>query len=287
MADSNSHKLGQIIGDTLELAIQPYLAAFAHKYSLFLDQKGPRSCRQSKKVSWTDINGSSHDLDFVLERGGTKAIQGAPVAFIETAWRRYTKHSRAKAQEIQGAIEPLVVKYRQHSPFKGIVIAGAFTDGALRQLKNLGFKIVYVPYETVVQAFALSGINVAFDEGTSERILAKKVAMCAKLSKRQRQTIANAMLRPCTEEVTAFLDGLTASVVRKVTRVTILPLFGSATHVSSIAEALAVVSGSSEETPSAVFNRYEIRIEFSNGDYVEGNFQSKSDAAAFLNLAGA
>jgi len=42
--------------------------------------------------------------DHVLERGGTDAMRGVPAAFIETGWRRCTKHSRNKAQEIQGAV---------------------------------------------------------------------------------------------------------------------------------------------------------------------------------------
>lgn len=53
------------------------------------------------------MNGNAHDLDFVLERGGSDDKIGMPAAFIETAWRRYTKHYRNNAQEIQGALEPL------------------------------------------------------------------------------------------------------------------------------------------------------------------------------------
>ena len=89
------------------------------------------------------MNKNSHDLDFVLERGGTPDKIGMPVAFIETAWRRYTKHSRNKAQEIQGALEPLAETYRHLAPFKGAVLAGVFTEGALTQLRSLGFTVLY------------------------------------------------------------------------------------------------------------------------------------------------
>lgn len=40
MATSNAHKLGQIIGDTLELAIYPPLKKFATDNRLYLDIKG-------------------------------------------------------------------------------------------------------------------------------------------------------------------------------------------------------------------------------------------------------
>ena len=98
MAESLSHKFGQIIGDLLELAIQPHLEKFARKNKLFLDKKGERKARTGRKVSWTDSKDNKHDLDFVLERNGTVNKTGVPVAFIECAWRRYTKHSRNKAQ---------------------------------------------------------------------------------------------------------------------------------------------------------------------------------------------
>ena len=68
----------------------PILQEFAQQYRLYLDKKGPRAARKGSKVSWRDLNGNTHDLDFVLERNASVTIKGTPVAFIETAWRRYT-----------------------------------------------------------------------------------------------------------------------------------------------------------------------------------------------------
>lgn len=117
MAVSFSHKFGQIIGELLEVAIKPFLDNFAQQHRLFLDVKGNRLVRgKGKKLSWFDLDGNKHDLDFVLERNGNESVQGIPVAFIEAAWRRYTKHSRNKAQEIQGAILPLAQKYQYAHP---------------------------------------------------------------------------------------------------------------------------------------------------------------------------
>jgi hypothetical protein len=72
MAESLSHKFGQIIGDLLELALQPNLEKFAKKHKLYLDKLGTRKARTGKKVTWKDENGNKHDLDFVIERGGTE-----------------------------------------------------------------------------------------------------------------------------------------------------------------------------------------------------------------------
>ena len=90
-------------------------------------------------------------------RNGTDNEIGQPIAFIEVAWRRYTKHSRNKAQEIQGAILPLAEKYRWNNPFLGTVLAGVFTAGSLEQLKSQGFHVLYFPYETLVRALQQRG----------------------------------------------------------------------------------------------------------------------------------
>ena len=135
MAESPAHRFGQVIGELLESVVLPQLEAFCRKEGLYLDhQKRDRPARAGKKVAWTDQYGNTHDLDFVIERGGTDREIGRPVAFIESAWRRYTKHSRNKAQEIQGAILPLAEKYRWNNTFLGTVLAGVFTDGSLEQL---------------------------------------------------------------------------------------------------------------------------------------------------------
>ena len=168
MAISPSHKFGQIVGDNLELAMLPLLVDFAKQHGLYLDRKGQRPCRKGTRCSWTDLNGNTHDLDFVLERGGSESKKGSPVAFIETAWRRYTKHSRNKAQEIQGAIEPLAQTYKHAGPFKGAVLAGVFTDGALNQMKSLGFSVLFFPYEKVIAAFNQVSIDAYYDEDTPD-----------------------------------------------------------------------------------------------------------------------
>ena len=174
MAESFSHKFGQIIGDLLELAIEPHLRRFAKGNNLYLDKKGVRAGRKGKKLSWIDGKENSHDLDFVLERGGTEKLIGVPVAFIETAWRRYTKHSRNKSQEIQGAILPLAEKHRNSSPFIGVVLAGEFTAGSLTQLKSSGFCVLHFSYDTVIRAFRKFKIDADFDESTSEKDFKKK-----------------------------------------------------------------------------------------------------------------
>lgn len=280
MAESLSHKFGQIIGDLLELAIEPHLQKFAKKNKLFLDKKGERKARSGKKVSWTDSKANKHDLDFVLERGGTVNKTGVPIAFIEVAWRRYTKHSRNKAQEIQGAIIPLTEKYKSSSPFVGVVLAGEFTGGSLNQLKSLGFGVLYFPYETVVKAFGKFGINAASDERTEEKEFRKKIDSWNELS--NKSDVAKELLKLNKKNVNEFFISLSSSVSRFIERIIILPLHGQESSLTNISEAIDFIKKYSEDKPKQPLIKYEIIIKYNNTDKIEASFVDKKDAIVFL-----
>ena len=280
MAESLSHKFGQIIGDLLELAIEPHLEKFARKHKLYLDKKGERKARTGKKVSWTDDKANKHDLDFVLERNGTVNKTGVPVAFIEVAWRRYTKHSRNKAQEIQGAIIPLTEKYKSSSPFVGVVLAGEFTDGSLNQLKSHGFGVLYFTYDTVVKAFRKFGIDAASNEGTSEKNFRSKIESWNRL--KDKTDVAKELLKLNKKNAEAFFSSLTESVSRFIERIIILPLHGQESSANTITEAIDFLKKYSEDKPKLPLAKYEIIIRYNTGDRIEASFKDKKDTIKFL-----
>lgn len=280
MAESLSHKFGQIIGDLLELALEPHLQKFAKKHKLFLDKKGVRKGRTGKKVSWFDGNKNKHDLDFVLERGATDDTVGIPVAFIESAWRRYTKHSRNKAQEIQSAILPLAGKYQSSSPFIGVVLAGVFTSGALSQLKSNGFTVLYFPYETVIKAFKKFGIDAAFNEKTAEADFRTKIDSWKNLP--NKPDVANELAKLNRKEVNEFFASLTNSVARFIERIIILPLHGQESVANSVTEAIDFLKKYFEDKPKLPLSKYEIIIKYNTGDKIEASFKDKKDCVAFL-----
>jgi len=284
MAISPSHKFGQIIGDALEAAIRPLLLEFAKQQGLYLDQKGSRPCRKGLKCSWTDLHGNTHDLDFVLERGGTESEKGTPVAFIETAWRRYTKHSRNKAQEIQGAIEPLAETYKHAGPFKGAVLAGVFTEGALDQLRSLGFTVLFFPYKTVISAFERVGIDAFFDEDTPDVECQRKVNQWDNLSKVDKEKVPKALLEGNQEEVRKFMTSLIASITRQIDRILIMALHGRTYETMAIQDAIKLIELYDEGTTVSGFERYEIQIRFTNGNEITGRFTDKPSAIQFLRM---
>lgn len=102
MAESLAHRWGQIIGDVFEVFVRDVLGEVAKRHGLYLDFKKPRATRGGQgKVTWQDGYGNKHDLDYVLERGGTEETYGIPMAFIESAWRRYTKHSKTRCKKLK------------------------------------------------------------------------------------------------------------------------------------------------------------------------------------------
>lgn len=281
MAASYSHKFGQIIGDLLEVAIKPFLQDFADQHGLFLDVKGVRMLRgKRQKVSWLDGEGNKHDLDFVLEKGGSQTTQGSPVAFIEAAWRRYTKHSRNKAQEIQGAILPLAARYHSFHPFKGVILAGDFTADALTQLRSAGFTVLYFPYQTVLTAFRAFGIEAGFDEQTAEADFAEKATRFYTLP--DPAAVARQLMELNQAEANAFRAALQLSVSRQIEQIYILPLHGTSTALFTVSDAVNFVTSYSEIAVSHVFIRYEIIVRYNTGTEINGKCQSRAEALDFL-----
>lgn len=282
MAESPAHKFGQIIGNVLETAIEPLLRSFAQRNNLYLDKKGPRPARKGNKISWKDRYGNIHDLDFVIEKGGSPEHIGIPVAFIETAWRRYTKHSRNKAQEIQGAILPLAETHRNVAPFIGVILAGVFTDGALTQLKSLGFHVLYFPYETIVEAFRTANIDADFDENTPDAEFSRKVSQWNELSENQRSQISRTLVKRNSEEIQQFMNELNRAITRQIELIRIIPLHGTVFEWSSIEEAIKFIEKYNENDCKKPIIKYEVHIRFNNGDRIEGQFRNKKDVIEFL-----
>jgi len=285
MAESPAHRFGQVIGELLESVVQPQLEAFCQSERLYLDhQRKNRPARRGKKVSWSDQYGNTHDLDFVIERDGTDQQVGRPLAFIETAWRRYTKHSRNKAQEIQGAILPLAEKYRWNNPFLGTILAGVFTDGSLGQLRSLGFSVLYFPYTSLVAAFRANEIDIAFDEATPDVVFRRTTKRIEATSPATMRQIRAHLVRANQSAIDNFFDALNRRLGRRVTRAIIIPLYGRVNEFTTLEDAVRFLDNHMIYEGSGEFRKYEIRVEFSNGDKIEASIETKDKVKEFLNF---
>lgn len=283
MAESPAHKFGQIIGNLLEEIILPILQKFCGERKLFLDKQGLRGkARKGKKVRWKDKYGNSHDLDFVIENGGSADQTGKPLAFIEVAWRRYTKHSKNKAQEIQGAILPIAELYESERPFLGAIVAGEFTQPSIKQLTSVGFDVLYFPYKSIILAFKETGINVNFDESTPDKKFQKCIKSIEALSDSQRLKIKQALASLNSKSIKKFIKALNASVKRSVIFVGVTTLYGDQNNFETITEAMNFIRSRKKGKSNLKFQKYEIFIKFNNKDLINGTFKEKKDALDFL-----
>ncbi|MGL5485886.1 MAG: hypothetical protein ACRDC6_06300 [Shewanella sp.] len=286
MATSPSHKLGQLIGNLLEEVFSPLLQQTADKSGLYLDVIGKsRKARKGKKITWDDAYGNSHDLDFVIEFGGSEEVIGRPVAFIESAWRRYTKHSKNKAQEIQGAILPIAEKYYVECPFKGAILAGEFTDASLEQLRSCGFTVLYVRYESIVSAF-LNGaeIDISFGEDTPEGDLSRKVSLIESLSAEKMSKVKDEIIRDNSDEINSFMGFIKEKTEKVVDYISITPLYGKPELFDDInkAKEFILTYDVSNVPENQEFNRFVIALKYINGDKIEASFSSVKALNAFL-----
>lgn len=285
MANSPSHRFGQIIGDLLEEVMEPKLEEFCRNRGLYLDKGGDRgTVRVGKKVSWDDRYGNSHDLDFVIEKGGSESQQGRPVAFIEAAWRRYTKHSRNKTQEIQGAILPIAEKYWSDKPFLGVILAGVFTSGSLTQMKSSGFEVALFPYESIVEAFKSINIDVNFDEETPDSKFQSTIDSIVAITDSDRSTLKSNLIKYNQDILNNFFSKLKAALDRKIERIILIPLHGQQSEFGSVHDAISFVQGYQEDNLSvSTFIKYELIVRYTNDDKIDASFQDKDRAIAFLN----
>lgn len=288
MAKSPAHRFGQIIGDLLEEIVLPQLQQYCDQRGLYLDKKGKRTARTGKKVSWQDRYDNHHDLDFVIESGGSDDIIGRPVAFIEAAWRRYTKHSRAKAQEIQGAVMPIAEKHYWDKPFMGAILAGVFTGDSLAQMRSCGFETVLMPYESIVKAFATVGIDARFDEATPDAEFERAVGQIESLTAAQRTSLKTQLLKHNSIQLSGFFDSLKKAIDRKISRIVVVPLHGTDHSFGSVEAATQFLADHNRnDAEPAPFRKYEITVRYSNGDRVEAEFEDRQAALGFLAYIGA
>jgi hypothetical protein len=287
MARSPSHKFGQDLGNLLEEIVlddilKPRLLEFAQAQNYYLDWQRSRAARSGKKVTWTDKYGNKHDLDFVIEVNGTDSKLGTPIAFIESAWRRYTKHSKNKVQEIQGAILPIIELHNLSAPFYGAVLAGDFTKPALEQLKNNGFTLIYIPYRDVVAAFSNIDFDIAFDEDTIDENYSTASQKLANLTDNDKEKLKKALILIAQNEIDNFMATLKAVIERLITKVVLIPLFGKQYEFDNIDNTLTELNSLDIDNPVGEFKKFEIIIDYNNGDTIRATFQNKALLTDFL-----
>ena len=288
MAISPSHSLGQIIGYAMELAFFEIIKNSVSDGGYYVDRQGPRPARNyRKKVTWVDYNQNKHDLDFVIEKNGTDEVVGIPVAFIESAWRRYTKHSVNKAGEIANALIPLRLTYQGHNPFMGAIVAGEWTIGGLTHMKSQGINVVHIPVPIIINAFGSVGVDFNFNEDTPTDDLQYQVDKWISLSDDDKWSVVHNLIESTNPYFYDFIGELRTHLSRKIDRIMIIPLYGDVLYAGTLDEAINVIhhfDSALGYAQSVDLKKIEIQLRFSNLDKIDASFTSKQDAIQWLEL---
>ena len=291
MAQSLAHRWGQIIGDVFEKFVRGILGEVAARQGLYLDYQGPRPARGGYgKVTWQDGYGNKHDLDYVLERGGSDTIRGTPAAFIESAWRRYTKHSKNKVQKIEAAVMPVALTFSRQQPFCGAVLAGEFTTNALQQLESKGFGVLHIPYDSILASFNDLGIDASSKDGrkgTSERHFREKIAKWESLQSPRAVARLLANLHALhAVEIANFKKRLDEALTRRITSVRLTVLRGHSVEHMDLESAIAYLLEEEKffrlREDGGQREAFEVQVRFNTRAKIEATFPKRAEAIAFL-----
>ncbi len=288
MAKAPGHQFGQLIGHLVEEIVHSTLDDFAKKYGYYLDKQGARGkARKGNKVTWLDKYDCEHDLDFVIEKNGSADQRGRPLAFIETAWRRYTKHSKNKAQEIQGAILPTAEKYWSDAPFLGVVLVGIFTAKAITQMEKTGFRVLYVHRSAIMGAFERAGIPVNFDESTPDKDFKKAVRGFNELTPSQLTKFKNDLREIMKADFDSFISKLEAALARQINKIVITPLFGNSTEFLTARDAKTFLEKSLPDSGQGPLLKIDVLVCYDNGSRIDASFRKIEEIRAFLDYVAA
>jgi hypothetical protein len=179
---------------------------------------------------------------------------------------------------------PLLEQHHRSSPFFGIVIGGVFTKPALKQLRSLGFALLYIPTESVIKAFARVGIEVAADEKTPDKQFKKQVHLYESLSDEKKDALAAALLDDHEDDVKLFSESMNKVLSRQIQSIFVLPLHGESMEFASVEAALSSIEAFDERSGGMNFIRYEIEVRYDNGNTIRGGFNNKESAIEFLTM---
>lgn len=284
MATSYAHMYGEIIGAFLELSMIQYLKPTVESMGFYLDYKHSRPARNgAREVRWTDAGDNKHKLDIVIEEGGSESCLGKPRAFIEMAWRRYTKHSKNKVQEISGAIIPLIKKYQRTAPFYSAVLAGDFTNNSIEQLRSQGFVVCYIDLNKMEQIFSAFGFTVFWSENTSEDFFKEMVTKYQQLPLDIQGALYERFIEINHIELETLKKSLIHSLSRKLARVIITPMHGFDMPFATVQDACTFINSYDEGQSNIPISYYEIRVIFNTHEEYSCKCKEKSKAIEFLN----
>jgi hypothetical protein len=86
----------------------------------------------------------------------------------------------------------------------------------VNQLRSNGFTVLLFPYESIVAAFAVGGIDADYGEGTSDAAMLRKVRQCEKLAMVKMEAIVESLLARGEAGLKDFMCALRKVLARRI-----------------------------------------------------------------------
>ena len=131
-------------------------------------------------------------------------------------------------------------------------------------------------------AFASRGMNVAFNESTSDSEFQKCIRQIDKTSAKTMQKVRDHLIAANRAAIERFLASLKERLERMIEKIVVIPLYGRSNEFATVGEALAFLDRHFVHEGAGDFRKYEIFVSFTNGDKVEASFKEKTKVRQFL-----
>lgn len=135
-------------------------------------------------------------------------------------------------------------------------------------------------FANVVTSFEKYGVNLFFDENTSEAKLAqivRKFNSCRKMD-----LIRQDFIESNQDIIKGFMDSLEASLRRRIKSILILPLHGKGVTFTNLRHAIKYIKSYNNIPVDAPLDRFGICIDFNDGSCIQCEFKDKDMAMNFL-----
>lgn len=130
--------------------------------------------------------------------------------------------------------------------------------------------------------FETARIDISFDEDTPDTALQAKVEASERLNGSDKAKIGATLIGLHANELAVFIAALEAVLSRTVKSSSIMALHGERHTIASVADALSYFNSYAEGAIPYPFVRYEIVINYTNGNEIKGQFNDKIEAVKFL-----
>ena len=134
----------------------------------------------------------------------------------------------------------------------------------------------------MISAFGRESIDIQFDESTADELFRQCTETIERAPIETMERIKEHLITANQQQIDLFFAALHKRLARIATRVLVIPLYGKLNEFTTIEDAVRFLDQHRVYEGSGEFRKYEVHVEFSNGDKVDASLDSKQRVKEFL-----